>query len=167
MRQVVLLARPLPLPSAGRLAGSPARKGAGWDDREDPERVPLTVRILTETDERLTAAARSRVRGLRQEVSQPGSRSLPQARLGPGTLCRLCNARMALVDRGVMPDGIAIEGLLVIARRCPECPPVTADDLAPARGGRSAPVCTTADLDASLMAFSAGTRRPGTSPRQT
>lgn len=29
---------------------------------------------------------------------------------------------MALVDRGVMPDGIAIEGLLAIAGRCPECP---------------------------------------------
>ena len=63
-----------------------------------------------------------------------------------GTLCRLCNARMVLVDDGVMPNGEAIEGLLAIARRCPECPPVTAADLAPARGGRFAPVRTTVDL---------------------
>jgi hypothetical protein len=49
MRQVVLLARPLPLPSAGRLAGSPARKqargGAGWDDREDRSGCRLTAAV--------------------------------------------------------------------------------------------------------------------------
>lgn len=70
-----------------------------------------------------------------------------------GTLCRLCNARMALVDRGVMPTGTVVEKLLAIRRRCPQCPPVTVADLAPASRRRSDEVRTTADLDASLYGF--------------
>ena len=66
---------------------------------------------------------------------------------------------MALVDRGVMPNGTAVDGLLAIARRCPDCKPVVASDLAPARGGRFAPVRTTADLDASLYGFLRGYAR--------
>jgi hypothetical protein len=58
-----------------------------------------------------------------------------------------------VIDRGVMPNGTTIEGLLTIARRCPECPPLTVADLAPARGGPRAPARMTADLDASLYGF--------------
>jgi Recombination endonuclease VII len=73
-----------------------------------------------------------------------------------GTLCRVCSARMALIDRGVLANGTEIEALLAIARRCLDCPPVTVADLAPARGGRNAPVRMTADLDASLYGFLRG-----------
>jgi hypothetical protein len=76
-----------------------------------------------------------------------------------GILCRLCNARMAVIDRGVMPNGTDVEALLAIAHRCPECPPVALADLAPARGGPRAPVRTTADLDASLYGFLRATAR--------
>ena len=68
-------------------------------------------------------------------------------------LCRLCNARLALVDRGVMPTGDMVEKLLAIACRCAECPPVTVADLAPASRKRSGEIRTTADLDASLYGF--------------
>ena len=68
-------------------------------------------------------------------------------------LCGLCNAHMALVDRRVMPPGPVVERLLVIARRCPECPPVTVADLAPTSRKRPDGVRTTADLDASLYGF--------------
>lgn len=70
-----------------------------------------------------------------------------------GTLCRLCDARMALVDRATLPNGTAVEALLAIARRCPDCKPVAASDRALAGGGSSAPARTTADLDASLYGF--------------
>ena len=63
---------------------------------------------------------------------------------------------MALIDRGVMPNGTEADALLAIACRCPECLPLTADDLAPAQGGRFAPVRTTADLDAGLYGFLRG-----------
>jgi hypothetical protein len=52
-----------------------------------------------------------------------------------------------------MPNGTAVEGLLAIARRCPECPPLTVADLATARGGPRAPARMTADLDASLYGW--------------
>jgi hypothetical protein len=60
---------------------------------------------------------------------------------------------MAVIDRGVMPNGTDIEALLAIARRCPDCPPVRLADLTPGRGGPRAPIRTTADLDASLYGF--------------
>ncbi|MGH3254835.1 MAG: hypothetical protein ACRDOU_05400 [Streptosporangiaceae bacterium] len=60
---------------------------------------------------------------------------------------------MALIDRGVMPNGAAVDALLAIARRCPECPPLTVAELTPAKCGPAALVRTTADLDASLYGF--------------
>jgi len=63
---------------------------------------------------------------------------------------------MALVDRGVKPNGTLVNEWAAFAGRCPECPPVIVADLAPLRGGRRAPVRTTADLDSDLYVFLRG-----------
>ena len=63
---------------------------------------------------------------------------------------------LALIDLGVMPNGTEIDALLAIACSCPECPPLTVANLALAKGGRSVPVRTTADLDAGLYGFLRG-----------
>jgi hypothetical protein len=69
-----------------------------------------------------------------------------------GTLCRTCNARMTMLDGGVTANGDAVDELLAIAGRCPECPPISAADLAPAPGGRGGLVRTTCDLEPELYA---------------
>jgi hypothetical protein len=63
---------------------------------------------------------------------------------------------MALIDRRVMPSGAHVGKLLAIACRCPDCPPVALEDLAPSRRGPDGPVRTAADLDASLYGFLRG-----------
>ena len=63
---------------------------------------------------------------------------------------------MALVDRGVMPNGATVNELGVrgaVARRAPA---YRRDGPGPSSGGRFAPVRTTADLESDLYGFLRG-----------
>lgn len=52
-------------------------------------------------------------------------------------LCRGCNTRMALVDRGITPRGDLTAALIAIAGRCPDCPYLSVGDLGPTGSLRS------------------------------
>jgi hypothetical protein len=53
------------------------------------------------------------------------------------TLCRSCNARMALADRRITPLGELTISLIAIATRCPACPRIGIEDLGPTISLRS------------------------------
>lgn len=54
-----------------------------------------------------------------------------------GVICMRCNANMAYIDRRITPRAILLAGLVALAdliahaRRCPDCPPLDADDIGP------------------------------------
>lgn len=53
-----------------------------------------------------------------------------------GRLCIRCNSLMAWIDRGMAPKvspPVTLAGLVAYAARCPDCPPLVAGDLGPAR----------------------------------
>lgn len=52
-------------------------------------------------------------------------------------LCGGCNTRMALVDRLITPRTNFLDRLLAVAGRCPDCPPVSIEDLGPTASMRS------------------------------
>jgi Recombination endonuclease VII len=51
-----------------------------------------------------------------------------------GVLCGRCNSYMALIDRRIAPDTDLLPVLIEYARRCPDCPVFSLEDLASLQG---------------------------------
>jgi hypothetical protein len=49
-------------------------------------------------------------------------------------LCPRCNRHMAFIDRGIAPSSGDTVSLVAFARRCPDCPVLSVEDLVPMSG---------------------------------